>query len=124
MTAPNPVRKSISTSATVSGKDFSTQNRDLADALSKVVQFAKVTYSGYPNFPIALQVPQAPWAILASRIAPRQNTQASAPQGGFCSFAYDAASGVASVSACNAFITASGTLLANVIYDFNFLVVF
>jgi hypothetical protein len=124
MTAPNPVRQGVSTSATVSGKDFSTQNRDLADAISSMVPFAKIAYSGYPTFPIALQVPQAPWAIIAVRIVPRQNTQAAAPQGGFCSFAYDAASGVASVSACNAFITSSGTLLANVIYDFNFLAVF
>lgn len=124
MTAPNPLRKGISTSATVTGKDFSTQGRDVADALSNLVPFAKLTFSGYPVFPIALQVDQAPWAIIAVRIVPRENVQATAPQGGFCSFAYDAGSGVASVVSCNAFITSSGTLLANVIYDFNFLAVF
>jgi hypothetical protein len=120
-----PLRRSNANGPSVSGQDWSAQGRDLAKAITSQPQLAKLSYSGYPVFPIALQVTQAPWALLAARVVPQNNVQAIAPQGGFCAFAYDAVAGTANVSACNAFITASGApLLANVIYDFYFLAVF
>lgn len=125
MSPQTPLRRTNASGPSVSGKDWSTQGRDLDNFLNNLVQFGKIEYSGYPKYPIALAVPSAPWAILAARVVQRGNVQAVAPQGGFCAFAYDAGAGVASVSECNAFLTASGApLLSNVIYDFSFLAVF
>ena len=121
----NPIRQRVSTSATVSGKDASTQARDIADALDQMAQVMKISYTGLVQFPITLQVPQAPYAVIAVRIVQSINKQSVAPQGGFCSFAYDAGAGVASVTAINAFIASSGAPLpANALYDFSFLAVF
>lgn len=120
-----PIRQGIATGATVSGKDWSTQGRDLDSFLSNLVPFSKVTYQGYAKYPIALAVSSAPFAILAVRIVPSANVQAIAPQGGFCSFFYDAGPGVANVTAINAFIASSGAPISEfALFDFNFLVVF
>lgn len=125
MTAKNPVRQTYSSAKAVSGKDWSTQARDFGAALAALVPIGKIAYSGYARFPIALAVESAPWALLCVRIQPSNNKQAIAPQGGFCSFAYDAGAGVASVTSINALDASSAApLSAAVLYDFSFLAVF
>lgn len=125
MTAKIPTRRRYSADETVSGRDWSTQSRDLDDFLNNLVPFAKLSYSGYAIFPIRLAVAQAPWAIIAVRIVPHANAQAAAPQGGFCAFAYDGNARTANVSSINALDSLTATALpTSVIYDFNFLAVF
>lgn len=119
------VRRRISNAAAVSGKDMTTLARDLQDAILSVVDMLKVPYSGYASFPIGIAVPQQPWAILCARIQPSANVQATAPQGGFCAFAYDAGQGIASVTSINALNSLTAAALpSSVLYDFSFLVVF
>lgn len=109
----------------VSGKDWSTQNRDLAKAVDAALPMSKIAFSGYARFPIALAVDGPPWAILAVRIQSQVNAQPSAPQGGFCAFAYDGIAGVANVTAINALDGSTASPLpTNTIFDFSFLAVF
>lgn len=121
----NAIRRRISNAAAVSGKDVTTLARDLQDAVLSIVDMLKVPYHGYAAYPIGIAVPQQPWAILCARIQPSANVQATAPQGGFCAFAYDAGQGIASITSINAIDSVAVTALpTNVLYDFSFLVVF
>lgn len=120
-----PIRRRFSGQSGVSGKDWSTQGRDLDAFLGTLVPTARLYYSGYAAYPIALAVEKEPYAILCVRIQPQTNTQSTFPQGGFTSFAYDARNGVANVTSINALDSLTGApLSATTLYNLSFLAVF
>ena len=125
-----PVRKKIWTGDAANAQDVGNLARDTASAINGMVPFSKANVTGYrptPAAPLAIAVDNAPHSIFASRIqfAGDVSNKVNSPQGGFCSFTYDASKGSASIYAIAAFnYYTGGGLVAGKLYVFDFLVVY
>lgn len=124
------LRKSIWNGDVVQPKDVGQLARDTAAAINSMIPFSKASVTGYrptPAAPLAISVESAPHSIFASRIqfAGDVENKVNSPQGGFCSFTYNASKGSAQIYAIAAFnYYTGGGLVAGQSYVFDFLVVY
>jgi hypothetical protein len=104
--------------------DVGNQSRDIDAALQNFCRMDKVSTRSYAAYPLYIGVTGSPYMILA-RITPALDPQNKSPQGGIASFSYDAVNKraiVTGVGAYDAFTNAG--LLATVLYQYDFLVVY
>lgn len=128
-----PVRKKIWTGDAANAQDVGNLARDVGNAISSQIPFSKASVTGYPPSTVAgavktlsIAVDTAPFAIICARIriaGDLQNTT-TAPQGGFCEFAYDAGAGKATITHVNAWSVNGGVFSVSVQYVMDFLVVY